>query len=156
MYLELLYYYDIVEVDVKKTPIHGRDTGMKKFNCVLMITLLGLSIMVSCATLKTNIEEPNFIDVPGGLNKKKITTLWKAAKNECFDLSYTIASEDKDSGNLICQKIIGESTWTLSVQINGSGFKVNHHSSEVADVFNPYIAKWKKDMEDTLLTAAGM
>jgi hypothetical protein len=87
------------------------------------------------------------------LSKEQRNILWDVAKKKCFDLQYNITSEDKNSGNIICQTLVGSATWTMSVQISESGFKVTHQSNELMDSLNTYLAKRKGDMEATLTNA---
>ena len=118
---------------------------------ILSIILIAV-LFAGCSMIKKNIMEPEALEV-GTLNKSDRNALWDAAKNKCFDLEYNITSEDRDAGNLICQVLIGSSTWTLSVKINETGFKVTHVSNELTSLFNPYLAKTKEDMELTLSNA---
>ena len=118
---------------------------------ILSIILIAV-LFAGCSMIKTNIMEPEAVEV-GTLSKSDRNALWDAAKNKCFDLEYNITSEDRDAGNLICQVLIGTSTWTLSVKINETGFKVTHVSNELTSLFNPYLAKTKEDMELTLSNA---
>lgn len=118
---------------------------------ILSIILIAV-LFAGCSMIKTNIMEPEAVEV-GTLSKSDRNALWDAAKNKCFDLEYNITSEDRDAGNLICQVLIGTSTWTLSVKINETGFKVTHVSNELTSLLNPYLAKTKEDMELTLSNA---
>jgi len=118
---------------------------------ILSIILIAV-LFAGCSMIKTNIMEPEAVEV-GTLSKSDRNALWDAAKNKCFDLEYNITSEDRDAGNLICQVLIGSSTWTLSVKINETGFKVTHVSNELTSLLNPYLAKTKEDMELTLSNA---
>lgn len=118
---------------------------------ILSIILIAV-LFAGCSMIKTNIMEPEAVEV-GTLSKSDRNALWDAAKNKCFDLKYNITSEDRDAGNLICQVLIGTATWTLSVKINETGFKVTHHSNELTSLLNPYLAKTKEDMELTLSNA---
>ena len=118
---------------------------------ILSVILIAV-LFAGCSMIKTNIMEPEAVEV-GTLSKSDRNALWDAAKNKCFDLEYNITSEDRDAGNLICQVLIGTSTWTLSVKINETGFKVTHVSNELTSLLNPYLAKTKEDMELTLSNA---
>jgi hypothetical protein len=118
---------------------------------ILSIILIGV-LFAGCSMIKTNIMEPEVVEV-GTLSKSDRNALWDAAKNKCFDLEYNITSEDRDAGNLICQVLIGTSTWTLSVKINETGYKVTHVSNSLTSLFNPYLTKTKEDMELTLSNA---
>jgi hypothetical protein len=99
--------------------------------------------------------------VPGGLNQQKLTKLWKVAKTQCYDLRYTVANEDKETGNLVCvlatdagqdMMIVNFDDKSFLVTVKGNMQGIPIMGSMVMRALN----KHKKQMDDALKAAAGI
>ena len=126
---------------------------MKKYFKLLML-LIGCAIIVGCATIQNSAEEEQFVNIPGGLNKNDVSKLMKEAKIKCYDLGYKIINEDKETGHIVAEKTVNDSTWTLITQINENGFIVKHNANDVTSYLNPYFSKWKEELKNKLLESA--
>ncbi len=101
------------------------------------------------------------IIVLGGLKGKKLDKLWEVAKTKCLDLHYTVSSEDKNTGNLICvyPTDAGQDMITTNFDKRGFSVSVKGNMSEmpiVDSMTKNELSDHKKQMEDALKKAAGI
>jgi hypothetical protein len=101
------------------------------------------------------------IIVRGGLKGDKLDKLWEVAKKKCLDLHYTVSSEDKNAGNLICvcQTDAGQDVITTNFDKRGFSVSVKGDMSEmpiVDSMTKKELSGHKKQMEDALKKAAGI
>jgi hypothetical protein len=92
---------------------------------------LALVLLVGCGAAQINATA-----VPGGMDNAKRDKLWQVAVNECLSQGFTIQMQDKDSGNLVCQKERKDNQlatgviWTMRVQFDKEGWKVSIKSDD--------------------------
>jgi peptidoglycan hydrolase-like protein with peptidoglycan-binding domain len=86
--------------------------------------------------------------VPGGLNNYNLDKLWKTAKNKCVDLRYSVTTESRLTGNIVCvnKTKVGENM--MIVNFDNTGFVVTTRGGTENIP--------KENMENVLKTAAGM
>lgn len=112
-------------------------------------------------TTKTKARQKDRIIVHGGLKGKKLNKLWEVAKTKCLNLHYTVSSEDKNSGNLVCvcATVAGQDVITTNFDKRGFTVSVKGDMSEmpiVDSMTKKELSEHKKQMEDALKKAAGI
>jgi peptidoglycan hydrolase-like protein with peptidoglycan-binding domain len=95
-----------------------------------------------------NNQSSSRILVPGGLNKYNLNKLWKTAKNKCVDLHYSVATETRLTGNIVCVNKTKAGENMMIVNFDNTGFLVTMRGT------TENISK--ANMESVLKTAAGM
>jgi hypothetical protein len=101
------------------------------------------------------------IIVHGGLNKKKRDKLREVAKTKCLDLHYTVSSEDKNTGNLICVRLTDGGQNVITTNFDKRGFSVSVKGDMsgmpiVDSITEKELSDHKKQMQDALKKAAGI
>jgi peptidoglycan hydrolase-like protein with peptidoglycan-binding domain len=86
--------------------------------------------------------------VPGGLNNYNLDKLWKTAKNKCVDMRYSVATESRLMGNIVCVNKTKAGENMMIVNFDAEGFLVTVRGSTENIP--------KENMESVLKTAAGM
>jgi hypothetical protein len=99
------------------------------------------------ATIDNNQSSRRII-VPGGLNNYNLSKLWKTAKNKCVDLHYSVATESRLTGNIVCVNKTKAGENMMIVNFDNTGFLVTMRGSTENIP--------KENMESVLKTAAGM
>jgi peptidoglycan hydrolase-like protein with peptidoglycan-binding domain len=95
-----------------------------------------------------NDQSSRRILVPGGLNNNNLNKLWKTAKNKCVDLRYSVATENRLTGNIVCVNKTKAGENMMIVNFDTTGFLVTMRGS------TENISQ--ANMENVLKTAAGM
>ena len=95
-----------------------------------------------------NNQSSRRILVPGGLNNYNLNKLWKTAKNKCIDLRYSVATESRLTGNIVCVNKTKAGENMIIVNFDNTGFLVTMRGSTENIP--------KANMESVLKTAAGM
>jgi len=86
--------------------------------------------------------------VPGGLNNYNLDKLWKTAINKCVDMRYSVATESRLTGNIVCVNKTKAGENMMIVNFDNTGFLVTMRGSTENIP--------KENMENVLKTAAGM
>jgi peptidoglycan hydrolase-like protein with peptidoglycan-binding domain len=86
--------------------------------------------------------------VPGGLNNYNLDKLWKTAINKCVDMRYSVATETRLTGNIVCVNKTKAGENMMIVNFDNTGFLVTMRGSTENIP--------KENMESVLKTAAGM
>jgi peptidoglycan hydrolase-like protein with peptidoglycan-binding domain len=106
-------------------------------------------IMEETVLAKTdNNQSSRRILVPGGLNNNNINKLWKTAKNKCVALRYSVATESRLTGNIVCVNKTKAEENMIIVNFDNTGFLVTMRGNTENIP--------KENMESVLKTAAGM
>lgn len=110
---------------------------------------------------KNNDQSSKRIIVPGGLNNNKLNKLWKVAKTKCFDLRYTVANDDKETGNVVCVFATDAGQNMMLINFDNEGFLVTvKGSTENIPILGGMVMgelnKHKAQMDDALKAAAGI
>jgi peptidoglycan hydrolase-like protein with peptidoglycan-binding domain len=95
-----------------------------------------------------NNQSSSRILVPGGLNNKNMNKLWETAKNKCVDMHYSVATENRLMGNIVCVNKTKAGENMMIVNFDNTGFLVTMRGSTENIP--------KENMENVLKTAAGM
>jgi peptidoglycan hydrolase-like protein with peptidoglycan-binding domain len=95
-----------------------------------------------------NNQSSSRILVPGGIDNYKLDKLWKTAKNKCIDLRYSVATESRLTGNIVCVNKTKAGENMIIVNFDNTGFLVTMRGSTENIP--------KANMESVLKTAAGM
>jgi peptidoglycan hydrolase-like protein with peptidoglycan-binding domain len=95
-----------------------------------------------------NNQSSRRILVPGGLNNKNLNKLWETAKNKCADMRYSVATENRLMGNIVCVNKTKAGENMMIVNFDNTGFLVTMRGSTENIP--------KENMENVLKTAAGM
>jgi len=99
--------------------------------------------------------------VPGGIDNNKLNKLWKVAKTQCYDLRYTVANDDKETGNIVCVFATDAGQNMMLVNFDDEGFLVTVKGSvENVPILGGYIKgrlnEHKAQMDNALKAAAGI
>jgi len=95
-----------------------------------------------------NNQSSRRILVPGGLNNNNMNKLWNTAKNKCIDLRYSVATENRLMGNIVCVNKTKAGENMIIVNFDSTGFLVTLRGSTENLP--------KENMENVLKMAAGM
>jgi hypothetical protein len=99
------------------------------------------------------------IIVRGGLKGEILDKLWEVAKSKCLDLHYTVSSEDKKTGNLICICPTDAGQDVITTNFDKRGFSVSvkgdmREMPVVDSMTKKELSDHKRQMEDALKKAA--
>lgn len=112
-------------------------------------------------SIQAKAPQDDRIIIPGGLKGERLSKLWEATKKACLDLHYTVASEDKKAGNLvcICPTNSGQNVITTNFDKRGFLISVKGDMSEmpiVDSMATKELTDRKKQIENALKKAAGI
>lgn len=99
--------------------------------------------------------------VSGGLDNNMLNKLWKAAKTKCYELRYTVANDDKETGNLVCVFATDAGQNMMLVNFDTEGFLVTVKGSVdnipiLGGIFKGRLNEHKVQMDNALKAAAGI
>lgn len=140
--LETVKMMDKKLKEIFSPPVNGEQSGSDKFQEVP-------EIKEETVLAETNYDPSSQrILVPGGLSSSTLSKLWKTAKNKCVDLHYTVSTENRLTGNIVCVDKTKAGGNMLIVNFDHTGFLVTMKGNTENIP--------KSNMENVLKTAAGV
>lgn len=131
----------------------------------LFLLIISFCLIIGSCKKSTNNSAGNLapsndqrIVITGGIDDAKLKIMWNAAKTKCFDLRFTVANEDKETGNLVCVMATDAGQHMMTVNFNEEGYLVTVKGSVeniplLGGMVKSTLSKYKEEMETALKNA---